>query len=249
MSNKTEDSRPLRNAHYFIDADNVPNHQVPETAIRALRDLTCTSPDTAIIAGISETRIQSWSKALLSANPALVPEKLLVHPKENAADVALVLAMGRRMGQISEGDLIFVLSADKWILQAAEQLSERGLAVHAVVFGNVLSNTDLGIHKIQLSLPKTPPEAAKTPQLPPVEPTVHDSKAQQVLLGFFQKYPTKFGKPVKKTELGGYMQAVMAIGKSERTRLYGLLGMSKCAERSFQSADIGESLGNGTIRS
>ncbi len=234
-----------RNACYFIDADNVPNHNVPGCAIRALSEMTGTRPKDAVIAGITETRITSWANALLQLNEAIVPELLQVQQKENAADVALIMAMGHCLDRAPAGEVIFVLSADKLILQAAERLSVLGFLVHAVVFGNVLQNTDLAIHKIQLSFPglmvkangpvissPSPPSPAKAAM------SAEERLARDAVRGFFEKYPEKIGKTVTKSEIGGHMQSTMQISKADRAKLYPLIGLAKLSAMVFKPEDF-----------
>lgn len=232
----------MRNAHYFIDADNAPNHNVPGCAIRALSTMTSTSPETAVIAGITETRIKSWATALSEHNESIATETLQVQQKTDAADVALIMAMGRCRERVPAGEVIFVLSADKLILQAAEQLSVLGLTVYAVVFGNVLQSTDLEIHKIQLSFPDLTEKPARSdpPQPKPMKSvlSVEERKARDAVRGFFEKYPGKLGKTVTKAELGGYLQSAMQISKADRTRMYPLIGLAKLSARVFKVEDF-----------
>jgi hypothetical protein len=233
-----------RNACYFIDADNAPNHNIPGCAIRALSEMTGTRPEKAVIAGITEARIKSWASVLLQHNESIVPELLQVQKKENAADVALIMAMGHCLERSPAGEVIFVLSADKLILQAAERLSELGFMVHAVVFGNVLQNTALAIHKIQLSFPelmgKVNGHATSSPTPPPAKEAIsaEERLARDAVRGFFDKYPEKMGKSVTKSEIGGYMQSTMQISKADRTKLYQLIGLAKLSAIVFKSEDF-----------
>ncbi|SDW11543.1 NYN domain-containing protein [Thiocapsa roseopersicina] len=158
-------SGPIRVALY-IDADN----QSPQTA-SALVDLLCAGLGARIvhttIAGNSDGKVSAgWSAALREQIPALPINMIVVPCRKDAADAALILALGADLADhLRLGTRVVLVSRDALLLAAAERARAAGCRIYvAYSDSGSLTARDPGLTTFLLpALPASGAQAEKPP--------------------------------------------------------------------------------------
>lgn len=119
-----------RLAVIYIDADN----QSPQLAgplLDTLADTFGVNITDVMIAGNNSGRqVDCWCEQLSAAAPALSLQTLHVPAQKEAADIALMLALGANLDRhFQQQELVIILSRDELLNRAGEQASDRGIRV------------------------------------------------------------------------------------------------------------------------
>lgn len=165
---------PVRVALY-IDADNQSSQIAP-----ALMDLLCDGLGARIIratiAGNSDGKVSvGWSAALREQIPDLPINAIVVPCRKDAADVALILALGADLADhLRLGVRVVLVSRDALLLAAAERVKAFGCRIYAAYAdGAIPTARSSGLTTLLLpAIPsagtqtEVPPLVAITPQAP-----------------------------------------------------------------------------------
>ena len=117
-----------RTATFYIDADN----QLPNCAhalVQMSADLAL-GPLQAIVAGNNcNGRLDGWCEELRWSAPAITLERIQVPARRQAADVALIMALGANLAEhLARQDLLVIVSRDESLISAAEWAKAKGCA-------------------------------------------------------------------------------------------------------------------------
>lgn len=124
-------SRPVRIALY-IDADNQ-SSQLATALVELLRDGFGARIVHATIAGNSDGRVSAgWSATLRKQISELPIDTIVVPCRKDAADAALILALGSHLADhIRLGTRVVLVSRDALLLAAAERAKAAGCRIYA----------------------------------------------------------------------------------------------------------------------
>ncbi len=123
--------RPVSIALY-IDADNQ-SSQIAQALIELLRDGFGARIAYATIAGNSDGKVSAgWSAALRKRIPGLAIGSIIVPCRKDAADAALILALGADIADhVRLGTRVVLVSRDALLLAAAERAKAAGCRIYA----------------------------------------------------------------------------------------------------------------------
>ena len=160
----TSDSRRISSVVLYIDADNQSAGCVG-SLLGLFGQMLVSKVAEAVVAGNNHGKeIDRWRSALIAQDSGIAVQRLEVPSRRQAADAALVMALGQDLEKrIRDGDLVVVVSRDEFLIRAAEQALSRGCNVMLAYVGGeipVARHTEL----ITLVLPAIKgPETAPAP--------------------------------------------------------------------------------------
>lgn len=208
---------PLPTVALYIDADN----QSPQSAgilFETLADHLNTKIASITIAGNNlGKQIDQWTERLSLTDGPPNPRILHVPARKEAADIALVLALGGNLDRhIAARQLVVIVSRDFLLLEAAEQAAELGCRV-------MLAYSDSSIpsaRNSQLStllMPEIPKPAGDGKQ-PPAHPQATPENSQTAVnpAKVNKKSPTEVLAALRKmcTKQPGSGYTASAVGKA-----------------------------------
>jgi hypothetical protein len=154
----------------YIDADN----QAPHCARPLLSLLRADFQARVVAATVAGNnhgqQIDGWRDELLAELPDLAVQALTVPHRRQAADVALLMALGAALDRhIREREVVVIVSRDDLVIAAGEQAKARGCRT-LIAYADGETATARNPHLTTLLLPAAakPPAAAR--QAPPAEP-------------------------------------------------------------------------------
>lgn len=171
----------------YIDADNQ-SPQCAKALVSLLREDFDARVVSATIAGNNHgQQIDSWRDELLSEVPDLVVHALAVPHRKQAADVALLMALGADLERhIREREVLVIVSRDDLVIGAAEQAKARGCRT-LVAYADSEIPTARNPHLTTLLLPASAkasmvaaPAATVTPPARPLAQAPDDAVASVV---------------------------------------------------------------------
>jgi hypothetical protein len=141
-----------RKAILLIDADNAPSStkNVPKV-LKTFAAITGYDIAQAFVAANNHANIDPWLSCIQTLHPQARVDSKTTATTKNSADIAILF----RMGQLClepERLPIFVMSADKLLINAAEQMAELGFFVTILLFDNRLEAMAMKVHRLQLNL-------------------------------------------------------------------------------------------------
>ena len=141
-----------RKAILFIDADNAPSNSknVPKV-LRNFAAVTGYSVSRAFIAANNSANIDTWVTNIRRRHPDASINTAKTATSKDSADIALLFHMGQLCLE-SERMPVFVMSADKLIIHAAEHLATFGFFVTILLFDNRLDAMPIKVHRLQFNL-------------------------------------------------------------------------------------------------
>lgn len=154
----------------YIDADNQ-SSQIAHVLIELLRDGLGARVVHATIAGNSDGKVSAgWSAALGEQIPDLPIKKIVVPCRKDAADAALILALGADLADhVRLGTRVVLVSRDVLLLAAAERAKAAGCHIYAAYTESGMPTArSPGI--TTLLLPAVPGSVAQTEGRPRVTP-------------------------------------------------------------------------------
>lgn len=165
----TSDPRREPSVALYIDADNQPA-ECAGSLLGLFGHTLASKVAEAVVAGNNHGKeIDRWRSALIAQDSGIAVRGLNVPSRRQAADAALVMALGQDLEKrIRDGDLVVVVSRDEFLIRAAEHAMSRGCNVLLAYLGGampVAHHTEL----ITLVLPalkglETTPAQKKVPQ-------------------------------------------------------------------------------------
>ncbi len=160
----TTEPGSLRAVSLFIDADNQSPRVVAPLFEALAGHLGARVVEITVAGNNLGKQVEQWYRQLSRDALAVVPRLLEVPARKEAADIALVLALGADLERhIVQHNLVIVVSRDELLIEAAEQASERGCRV-------LLAYADS-------SIPTASNAALSTLLLPVVNPVVKKAQA------------------------------------------------------------------------
>jgi hypothetical protein len=126
----TPDSLRKPSVALYVDADNQ-SAQCAGPLLCLFGQMLPSQVVEAVIAGNNHGKeIDHWRKSLIAQDSGIAVRRLDVPSRRQAADAALVMALGQDLEKrIREGDLVVVVSRDEFLIRAAEQAMSRGCHV------------------------------------------------------------------------------------------------------------------------
>ncbi len=164
-----------RTVTVYVDADN----QLPDCAhalMRMLQEDLMLGPVRAVVAGNNcNGRLDGWCAEIRWTAPAMEVERIHVPTRKQAADVALIMALGANLAEhVARRDLIVIVSRDESLIGAAEWAKAQGAGC-LTAYGNgtppaspaaPLPTLVLPVLEREQCPPPAPPPRAEPPATP-----------------------------------------------------------------------------------
>jgi len=219
----------------YIDADNQ-SAQSAAALIDVLQHDVGGSIHRVTLAGNDKgNKNDSWIKALRELIPGLAIENLSVPCRPNAADIALILALGKNLAEHLRTRMrVVVVSRDTLLLDAAEQVKDAGVRLY-VAYADSQIPTARRTNLTTFLLPNLaePPQAAERTVEPDCELRIHPIRPMSQPASAVPKEVARAVKHVRETCVeqpgGGYSptdvgQALTKLGYQTPASRRGGLG-------------------------
>ena len=231
----TTEPGSLRAVSLFIDADNQSPRVVAPLFEALAGHLGARVVEITVAGNNLGKQVEQWYRQLSRDALAVVPRLLEVPARKEAADIALVLALGADLERhIVQHNLVIVVSRDELLIEAAEQASERGcrvLLAYADSSTPTACNAALStlllpvVNKAQTAVKPAKPTPAKPPD--PV-PSIDRDSVPSVLKALREMCTEQPGGGYTTTSVG---QSLAKLGFDQKARKAFLKRVPKLATR------------------